>query len=334
MSAVCGQEAGAFTISGTMANQLAIGALCQHRPHAVLADSSAHVVNFEAGGLANLSGATVQSVQPSNGLYLTVDDVSRHANVLVPSDANTWTRWEVCPTKVISLENTAHGNVIPLDDLRAIKEWASSHGVMVHIDGARIWDAIASGRAGTLAEIASCTDTMTLSFAKGVGAPIGAMVVGSAEVIQRVKRLRQSIGGGVRKIGMLAAAAREAVLENFGPGDVDTRGILGAAHGMASAVARMWTDRGGRLSRPTETNMVWLDLESAGITPEGINDLGMRNGILVAAPRIILHHQICSKALASLEQMFDDLLVRRQFEVSAGLGHLSVQSKGCVQSMR
>jgi threonine aldolase len=138
----------------------------------------------------------------------------------------------------------------------------------------------------------------------------------------------------VRKIGMLAAAAREAVLENFGPGDVDTRGILGAAHGMASAVARMWTDRGGRLSRPTETNMVWLDLESAGITPEGINNLGMRNGILVAAPRIILHHQICSKALASLEQMFDDLLVRRQFEVSAGLGHLSVQSKGCVQSMR
>lgn len=333
MAAVCGQEAGAFVISGTMANQLAIGALCQHRPHAVLADASAHVVNFEAGGLANLSGATVQPVQPSNGLYLSVDDIARHAKVSVASDTNACIRWEICPTKVISLENTAHGNAIPLSELRAIKEWASRHDVMVHIDGARIWDAVASGRAGTLAEIASCTDAMTLSFAKGVGAPIGALVVGSAEVIRRVKRLRQSIGGGVRKIGVLAAAAREAVLENFGPGDVDERGVLGAAHDMASTVARMWTDRGGRVTRPTETNMVWLDLASAGITPETLNDLGMRNGILVAAPRIILHPQICGKALATLEQVFDEVLVRRQVEIPAGVSHLGVQSKGCVQAM-
>ncbi|KAK4149848.1 alanine racemase [Chaetomidium leptoderma] len=333
MAEVCGREAGAFVMTGTMANQLAIGALCQHAPHGIRQDASAHVVNFEAGGLAHLSGATVQPVRPSNGLYLTVEDVAKMANVPAVSGTDTWTRWEICPTKVVSLENTAHGNVIPLSELRAIKEWASRRGVSVHIDGARIWHAVASGRAGTLAEIASCTDAMTLSFAKGVGAPIGAMVVGSAEVIRRVKRLRQSIGGGVRKTGVLAAAAREAVLENFGPGDTDARGVFGATHGMAETVTRMWTDRGGKLVRPTETNIVWLDLAGIGVTSRTLNDMGMRSGILIAAPRIVLHHQICTKALVSLEQVFDDLLVRRQFGPAVGPGDLGVQSKGCVQSM-
>ncbi|KXX74386.1 Alanine racemase TOXG [Madurella mycetomatis] len=349
MADACGQEAGAFVMSGTMANQLALGALCQHRPHAVLADASAHVVNFEAGGLAHLSGATVQPVQPSNGLYLTVDDIARHAKVPSPlatdkgsssssttKSSNTWTPlpWEVCPTKIVSLENTAHGNIIPLAELRAIKEWASRRGVLVHVDGARIWDAVASGRAGTLAEMASCTDAMTLSFAKGVGAPIGAMVVGSAEVIERVKRLRQSVGGGVRKVGVLAAAAREAVLENFGPGPADTRGAFGTAHDMAGTAARWWTDRGGKLIRPTETNMVWLDLAAAGVTAEALNYRAMRSGILLAAPRIVFHHQICAKAMASLEQLFDDVLVRRRAEAAVGPGGgVGMQSKGCVQPM-
>ncbi|KAK0702277.1 pyridoxal phosphate-dependent transferase [Lasiosphaeris hirsuta] len=319
---VCGQQAGAFVISGTMANQLALGALCQYAPYAVLADASAHVVNFEAGGLAHLSGATVQPVHPSNGIHLTVEDVKRHARVA--SDVP----FEVCLTKIISLENTAHGNVIPLQDLRAIKDWAGKHGIMVHIDGARIWEAVASGAAGTLAEIASCADTMTLSFAKGIGAPIGAMVVGTAEVIRRVKRLRQSIGGGVRKAGLLAAAAHEAVLENFGPGDVDSRGILRASHFMAEAVATMWTTRGGKLTRPTETNMAWLDLTSARISPKALNDNGLLKGVLIAAPRIVLHHQICPEALASLEQVFDNVLVDKDNVVETS--HHSLPSKGCV----
>ncbi|KAK3356518.1 pyridoxal phosphate-dependent transferase [Lasiosphaeria hispida] len=322
MADVCGQQAGAFVISGTMANQLALGALCQYAPYAVLADASAHVVNFEAGGLAHLSGAMVQPVQPSNGVHLTAEDVKRHAKVAPDAP------FEACLTRVISLENTVHGNVIPLEDLRAIKDWAGKHDIMVHIDGARIWEAVACGAAGTLAEIASCTDALTLSFAKGIGAPIGAMVVGTAEVIHRVKRLRQSIGGGVRKVGVLAAAAQEAVLENFGPGDVDSRGILRASHGMAEAVATMWTTRGGRLTRPTETNMVWLDLTSASLSPKALNDGGLLRGVLIAAPRIVLHHQICPEALASLEQVFVDVLVNKHNVVETS--NNSPPSKGCV----
>jgi threonine aldolase len=274
-------------------------------------------------------------------VYLTVGDIKEHATVAVSEekgagdeDVDVGLPWTACPTRVVSIENAAHGTVVPLAELRAVREWTARHGVRVHIDGARVWEAVAASRsgreAGTLAEIAACADAMTLSFAKGLGAPIGAVVVGSAAIIRRVKRLRQSIGGGVRKIGVLAAAARGAVLENFGPGDVDVRGVLGTAHGMAAAVARMWTDKGGKLLRPTETNMVWLDLESAGVTAEILNDLGMRHSILLAAPRIVFHHQISAKALASLNQVFDAVLVRRQLGAAVHADRLGMPSKGCI----
>ena len=335
IAAACGREAAAFVVSCTMANQLALGALCGPTPAAVLADASAHVVNFEAGGLAHLSGATVQAVAPANGLYLTLDgDIARHARVDSDSAAGRL-GWEVCPTRVVSIEDTAHGTVVPLRELRELRAWATRHGVKVHVDGARVWDAVVAGTGsgGSLADIAACADALTVSFAKGIGAPIGAAIVGPVDVICRVKRLRQSIGGGVRKFGVLAAAAREAMLENFGPGPLDARGVLRAAHGMAAAVARMWTSRGGKLLRPAETNMVWLDLAAAGVAAAAVNEAALRRGVLVSTPRIVLHHQICAKALASLEQVFEDVLVERNIEVMMPAGGAPLMSKGCVLAL-
>lgn len=318
-------------MSGTMANQLSLAALVSlspSRPCTVLASRSAHVATFESGGLSHLSGATLHPVTPANGRYLTVHDVASHAAVDTGSDGKL--PWEVCPTGVISLENTAHGSVVPARELRAIREWAAPRRVRVHVDGARIWDAVAAG-GGSLAEMAACTDTMTLSFAKGIGAPIGAVIVGDAEVIRRVKRLRQSIGGGVRKAGLLAAAAREAVAENFGPGDMDVRGVLKTAHDMAGRIANMWIARGGKLLRPVETNMVWLDLGSVGVAAGTLNALAMRRGVLLAAPRVVVHPQICAKALESLEHVFDDVLDKEQEQVAVGIGEITVPSKGCVE---
>ncbi|KAK0650997.1 pyridoxal phosphate-dependent transferase [Cercophora newfieldiana] len=323
IASICEVEAGAFVMSGTMANQLALAALCHSPPHAILADASAHVVNFEADGIFHLTGAMVQPVRPQNGLYLTLEDIQKHAKL------ETDVPIEVCPTKVISLENTAHGSVVPLSELRAIKEWASRNGILVHVDGARIWHAVAAENT-SLASIASCTDAMTLSFAKGIGAPIGAMIVGSASIVRRVKRLRQSIGGGVRKSGVLAAAAREAVMENFGPGGTDVMGTLQLVHSMAKKVSWMWTRRGGKLLRPTETNIVWLDLAAAGTSADVLGGMGVEKGILLAAPRIVLHHQISADALASLEHIFDMVLVRDQTSVKVGSRTVT---KGCVQAL-
>ncbi|GKT60920.1 L-allo-threonine aldolase [Colletotrichum tofieldiae] len=104
----CGKEAAVFVVSGTMANQLALRALLPVAPHGVLADSRAHIVNFESGGLGLLSVAMVQAVNAANGRHLTLDDIVKR---LVPMDAKI----EKCPTSVISIENTSHASDVPLE---------------------------------------------------------------------------------------------------------------------------------------------------------------------------------------------------------------------------
>lgn len=307
MASICGKEAALFVVSGTMANQVALGALSR-RSTGVLADATSHIVHYEAGGLAGLSGASIQPVRPSNGRHLTLEDIERHAVVAADS-----TMIERLPTSIISLENTTHGSVIPLQDLRKIKAWAEPRGIAIHIDGARIWHAVAAG-GGTLKEIAACCDAMTLSFGKELGAPIGSMIVGSTEDMVRARRLRQSIGGGVRKVGPMAAAAWQAKIDNFGSGDVDTRGVIARTHGLARVAAGMWTARAGLLSRPVETNLVWLDLKSANggvvVNRAALDAAATQRGIQVRAPRIVLHHQISPEAMQRLEAVFDQVLGR------------------------
>lgn len=295
---ICGKEAAVFVVSGTMANQLALGALSR-RCTGVLADATAHIVHFEAGGISGLFGASIQPVRPANGHHLTLDDVERHAvtaNIL-----------EKLPTSIISLENTAHGSVISLQGLQKIKKWAESRGIAIHIDGARIWHAVAAG-GGSLRDIAACCDAMTLSFGKGLAAPIGSAIVGSMEVIARTRRLRQSVGGGIRKAGPIVAAAWQATIENFGPGDADIRGVIQRTHDLARVVADMWTSRGGLLLRRVETNLVWLDLRSAGLDKPTLDAAANQRDVRIRAPRIVLHHQIAPEAMQRLEAVFEEVL--------------------------
>lgn len=141
-----------------------------------------------------------------------------------------------CPTRVISLENTTSGHVISLSELRRIKTWADQNKIPVHLDGARLWEAISAG-AGTLRDFAQCADLTTLDFSKSLAAPMGAMVVGSLPRTKALKRIRKGIGGGMRQAGVLAAAARQDVLEHFGSGIVCTQPHLPRSHGMALRIA-------------------------------------------------------------------------------------------------
>ncbi|KXH69126.1 beta-eliminating lyase [Colletotrichum salicis] len=212
LAATCGHAAAAFVLTGTMANQLALRTLLTQPPHAVLADASAHILHWEAGGVAHLSGAMVQGIRPRNGLYLTLQDIEKHA--VLTDDVHK------CPTRVMSIENTCSGVVVPLLEMRRIREWTSARGIAVHMDGARLWEAVSAG-AGSLEDFGRCCDVLTLDFSKNLAAPMGAMVLGSSELIKRLRRIRKSIGGGMRQAGVLAAAARQAVVENFGPGTRD-----------------------------------------------------------------------------------------------------------------
>ncbi|GKT42244.1 alanine racemase TOXG [Colletotrichum spaethianum] len=284
-----------------MANQLALRSLLHQPPHAILADASAHIIHWEAGGIAHLSGAMVQGIRPKNGLYLTLDDVKKHA--VVTDDVHK------CPTRAISIENTCSGVIIPLEELQRIKEWASTHDIAIHMDGARLWEAVSAG-AGSLEEFGRCCDVLTMDFSKNLGAPMGAMVLGSSELIKRLRRLRKSIGGGMRQAGVLVAAARQAVVENFGLGPHDSRGVLGISRTLAEEVGRMWTMRGGIVLKPIETNMVWLDLSGCGIEMSEWNEMGRQYGIKLDGKRVVLHHQISELAMKRLGAVMDEVLGR------------------------
>lgn len=300
LATVCGKEAAAFVITGTMANQLALRALLdQAPPYAVLADASSHIIHWEAGGVASLSGAIVQAVQPMNGKYLTLKDIMKHA--VITDDVHK------CPTRVISVENTSSGLIVPLNELQKIKNWAQRNDVRVHIDGARLWEAVAAG-SGTLHDFASCADLMTLDFSKNLGAPMGAMVLGCSEDIKRLKRIRKGIGGGMRQAGVLAAGARQALTENFGMQAMTNTDILRRTHDLARVVGRMWLQRGGRLLKDVETNMVWVDLKFAGADVKTWNAKGRQHGILLDGKRIVVHHQISDTAMTRLGKVMDEAL--------------------------
>jgi threonine aldolase len=175
------------------------------------------------------------------------------------------------------------------------------------MDGARLFDAVtASG--SSLRDFAQCADLVTLDFSKNLGAPMGAMVLGSADAIQRLKRTRKGMGGGMRQAGVLAAAARQAVVENFGLGGIDSAGVLARSHDMARLLGRIWNVGGGRLLRPVETNVVWVDLKSLGVQERTWNAAGKRHGILLDGKRIMVHHQISDEAMMKLQGVMAEVL--------------------------
>ncbi|KAJ5157852.1 uncharacterized protein N7482_008952 [Penicillium canariense] len=298
LASLCGHEDAAFVITGTMANQLALRTLLTQPPCAVLADSRAHIIHFE-GGSISMSGAAVQEVRPSNGRYMSLGDIVKRA--VLTDDVHK------CPTKVISIENTAGGSIVPLDEIRRISKWAHGYGIKLHIDGARLWEAVAAG-AGSLKDYCSLGDLISLDFSKNLGAPMGAMVVGSERLIAQLRRLRKSIGGGMRQCGPLAAAARVAVQEQFGSGVWGSGDTLCKVHDLALRVGKMWVERGGVLLRKVETNQVWVDLEHAGVETQRWNDIGNRHGIKLEGKRIVLHHQISEDAVAKLGDVFSEAL--------------------------
>ncbi|KAF3768999.1 hypothetical protein M406DRAFT_273553 [Cryphonectria parasitica EP155] len=282
-ASLTGKEAGLLMLSGTMGNQVALRALLAQPPHGVLCDYRSHIVKYEAGGVASLSGAQLECVRPSNGVYLTLEEIQEHAHIV--------DNVHYCPTRVISLENTLNGMLMPLSEVQRISAWAREHGVLMHCDGARLWEAAASG-AGSLQDFSACFDTVTLCFSKGLGAPIGSILVGAKDVIQRARWVRKSLGGGLRQAGVISAAARVAVDETFGAGPSGEGGLLKKSHEAAQTVQKMWTDLGGKVVYPVHTNMVWLDLKDARCTDDRITELGQEQGLYLDSGRIVCHYQI------------------------------------------
>lgn len=233
-----------FVPTGTMANQLAIGT--QVRPgEEVLTESGSHCVTFEGGGMAALWGVQPRTVDGERGL-------------LSPEQVSTYARagdMQVPRTRMLALENTHNrggGSVWPLDRFQKVVAAGRAAKLRIHLDGARLFNAqVKSGnKAGAYA---SLCDTASVCFSKGLGAPVGSALAGSRELVLEARRLRKRLGGGMRQVGVLAAAALYALDHNIERLAEDHANARKLAEGLAQL-------RGVRVDvGRTETNMVFAD---------------------------------------------------------------------------
>jgi threonine aldolase len=201
-----GKEAALFVTSGTQGNQICVNA--HTRPgQEVICDRNCHIFNYESGAGAMLAGIQLNGLDGNNGI-LSVDQI---ADAIRPEDDH------YPQTGLICLENTHNrggGNIYPIDRMKRIYEFARSRNLPVHLDGARLWNAsVATGI--SIKEYCRYTDSVSLCFSKGLGAPVGSIVAGSKAFIKQAHFYRKAYGGGIRQGGILAAAALYALEHHF-----------------------------------------------------------------------------------------------------------------------
>lgn len=260
-----GHEAALFAPSGSMANQIA---LQLHVPPGgeLLAGADAHVVTYEVGAAAAIGGISTRT-WPSVGADLDVDQI---AAMIRPAG------YPSVPTRAIAVEQTHNlggGTVVPLATLQALRDVAQKSGVALHCDGARIWHAhIADGV--PLAAYGACFDTLSVCLSKGLGAPVGSLIVGSRDHIARARVLRKRMGGGMRQVGILAAAGRHALDNHI------TR--LAEDHTRARKLAEALAPLGVVDPSRIRTNLVPLDLSKSSLDAPTLAAQAAKQGVLIA----------------------------------------------------
>jgi threonine aldolase len=263
-----GKEAALFTPSGTMANQIGIG--LHTRPgDELICEPTAHVYLWEGGGIARLWGVTPRTIEPQHN-YLDLDDLQ---GMIRPDDPH------YAHSRLVCLENTRNrrgGKVHPITAIAEISGWARAHGLSMHLDGARLMNAVvATGIKAS--EWARYFDTVSICFSKGLGAPVGSALAGSSDAIIEAHRLRKVLGGGMRQAGIIAAGALYG-LENH----VER---LAEDHAHAKLLARCIDHTPGLAleSGPVETNLVWITVDPSLGTAREFADRLKAEGVLVSA---------------------------------------------------
>lgn len=250
---VLGKERALFFPSGIMANTTAVLTQAPPGTEAVI-DSTGHMLNWEEAAGAQLGGVQYRAVQTRDGL-LTAEDVA--AAIRPPSLA-------LPRTSLVCVENThnaAGGRVLRLTHLQAIASVARERGARVHLDGARLPNA-AAATGLPMAAYAAHADTVMVALSKGLGAPVGSVLAGDGETMEKAWRVRRRLGGGMRQAGILAAAALYALRHNLGRLEED--------HARADALARGCATAAGVAALKPQTNIVMLDLQDPRLDPAAV----------------------------------------------------------------
>ena len=242
-----GHEAAVFACSGTQSNQMGVRVHCLPGDE-LLINETGHISNFEGGAAAALSGVTVRTIVAADGL-LDVDVLEGKIRV----NDQHYSR-----TRLVCLENTTNlggGHVYSLDHLQRVSDWATTNGLKRHLDGARLFNAIVAG-GYSAADIGKCFDTISICFSKGLGCPMGSILVGSRDDIARARRIRKLFGGALRQSGIVAAAAIYALENNVARLKDDHANASQLATGLASIQGiRIDVER-------VKSNLVFFEIEA------------------------------------------------------------------------
>ncbi len=264
-----GKDAALFFPSGTQANQAAV-ILHTHPGTEAVCEAESHVFHYEYADAAWLAGVQLHPVTSARG-SLTARDV---AAAIRPGDRHHPLTTLLC---VENTHNLHGGAVVPLPAMQAIRALSRETSLPVHLDGARLWNA-ATAAGVALSDFASCADTVTVCISKGLGCPIGSLLAGSSTLIADAWSVRKRLGGGMRQVGILAAAGLWALDHNLDR--------LGEDHERARRLARETDSIDGLRADVPDTNIVMIHLENDGLNEETVaaelEELGVQ--LLPAGP--------------------------------------------------
>jgi threonine aldolase len=278
-AALLEKEAALYAPSGTQSNLLALFAHCDRGDEYIVGDS-AHTFRYEGGGAAILGSIPPQPIPMAMDGTLGLDTIEAAIN---PDD------FHFARSRLICLENTHAGEPLPLGYAEAVAGLAQRRGLAMHLDGARLFNAaLAQNR--TPAALAAPFDSVSICLSKGLGAPVGSLLVGSVALIDEARRWRKVLGGGMRQAGVIAAAGLHALQYQ--------RDDLAQDHIHAAELAACVADNFGDGAVRYATNMVHLTLpdETYGALAAHLSELGAR----VGRPRWVLHRDISADDLATL----------------------------------
>ena len=297
-AALFGHEAAVFVPSGTMGNQVCLQ-LVVPPAQELLCGAEDHVVTYEHGGAARYGGISSRTLEAVRGL-ITADDVARQ---LRPAG------WGTVATSAVSVEQTHNrggGAVHPLSSLEELRAFTQQHGVALHCDGARIWNAsVASGT--PLNAYGAVFDTLSVCLSKGLGAPVGSLVVTDAARAAEARVLRKRLGGGMRQAGVLAAAGSWALEHHVER--------LADDHARARRVAQTIADAAPGVVDPAlvETNLVPLDLSGTPLDGPQLAAAAREQGVLLSVlspsrARLVTHLDVDDAAATTAGEVVARLL--------------------------
>ncbi len=286
-----GHESALYMPSGTQSNLVALLTHCQ-RGEEYIVGGEAHTYKYEGGGAAVLGGIQPQTVPFGDNGELPLDQVSQ---VIKPDD------FHFARTRLLCLENTQHGRVQSLDYMQSARDFSKEQNLQLHLDGARVANALVASDVSPKA-VGECFDTISVCLSKGLGAPMGSVLIGSTAFIEEARRWRKVTGGGLRQAGVVAATGIIALTDGMERLHEDHEHAQWLANQLDSvdeiSVRAGWT----------QTNMVWLDFDADH--QQSLPAFARERGVLMSvgrnAGRVVLHQNIDKQALEKVNAVLKE----------------------------